>query len=197
MWIISFIETVGYLGIFLAMFLETYIPLIQSEIVMSFSGSASVSGDLIIWWVILAGIVGSEVGAISLFLLARMLDREKTLDIISRYGQWIGYEKEDFQKADSWLERHQRLAVFFGRFIPGVRSFVAIPAGVQHMKLWEFAFFNLFGVAVWVSALAWLGYYLSDQYHIVSRYSSNITYIFLGLVLGFVVYRVIKIGLKQ
>lgn len=196
MWIIDFIESVRYLGILVAMFFETYVPIVQSEIVMTFAGSASADGSLSIWLVILVGVIGSELGALSLYFLARKLERDKTLSIISRYGAWLGYERSDFDKADNWLQNHQRSAVFIGRFIPGIRSFVAIPAGIQKMKVWEFALLNLAGVVVWVSVLAGLGYYLTDQYQIVSRFSSYITYGFIIFFVLFVGYRTIKITIR-
>lgn len=197
MWIITIIETIGYIGIAGAMFLETYIPIVQSEIVMPFSGYASVKGELEIWQVIIAGIIGSELGAISLYLLARLLERKRVLAYISKYGVWLGYNKDDFNKADKWLEKHQRSSVFIGRFIPGIRSAVAIPAGIQKMNMWEFALLNLFGVSVWVSALALAGYYLADQYTVLSQYSSYITYGIIIFVVSFVAYRLLKVKFKS
>lgn len=193
MWLTQFIDEINYLGIVIAMLLETYLPVVQSEIVMTFSGSAAARGELSIWLVVLMGALGSELGAISLFMIARKFDREKLIHFVSRYGSWLGYQKAEFERADQWLEKHQRATVFFGRFVPGVRSFVAIPAGLHQMKIIEFALLNLFGTVIWVASLAWLGYYLSNQYQVVSRYSSYITYALIAFVCGFILYRLIKV----
>lgn len=192
-WITNFIETIGYPGIALLMFLEIPIPVIQSEIVMTFSGFAARNGGLNIVGVAISGIVGSQAASVALYWVTRQFDQERVDGFLDRYGGWLGFTCENLQKGEDFFDRHDRKAVLIGRFVPGLRSFIAIPAGLRRMSFWTFFVMNLVGTAFWVSVLTALGAVLGQNYGLVDQYSSYITYTFLAAVVLFVAYRIGKV----
>lgn len=192
-WIVDLIESGGYPVVVLLMLLEIPVPLIQSEIVMTFSGFAASQGDLHPVAVILAGIVGSQLGSLGLYALARQVTEEQANDFLATYGGWLGFTDENLADAQDRFRRHDHWAVLVGRLVPGVRSFIALPAGIQRMPVWEFLGFNVVGTAFWVTVLTVAGWYLGDRFQVVDRYSSYITYGLLAAVALFVGYRLVTV----
>lgn len=192
-WVTDFIRAIGYPGIALLMFLEIPIPVIQSEIVMTFSGFAAWNDGLNIVGVAVAGIVGSQVASMALYGLCRRLDQDRVDGFLDRYGGWLGFTCDNLRTGEEFFDRHDRKAVLIGRFVPGLRSFIAIPAGLRRMSFWSFFFMNLVGTAFWVSVLTALGAVLGQNYGLVDQYSSYITYGLLAALVLFVAYRIGKV----
>jgi membrane protein DedA with SNARE-associated domain len=189
-WITSVIETIGLPGITGLMALEMFIPVIQSEIVMTFSGYTASEGEMNVVLVAAVGIAGSQLGALMLYGIVRPLSEDRVNGFLDRYGGWLGFDLDDLESAQNWFRRRDHWAVFIGRFIPGVRGAIAVPAGVQRMPVWKFFLANLAGTVFWVGLLTYLGWVLGENFDLVDRYSSYITYTFLGLVAAWVLYRV-------
>lgn len=189
-WAITFIETVGYPGIVVLMILEIPIPIIQSEIVMTFSGFTAANGDLNLFAAIAAGVTGSQFGSVVLYWLCTHFEEERVNDFLERWGGWLGFDGDDLERGQEYFRRHDRWAVLIGRLVPGLRGFIAVPAGIQGMSFPRFFTFNLLGTAFWVSVLAWLGSVLGENYGAVDEYSSYVTYALLGGVAAWIVYRV-------
>lgn len=189
-WATSFVETIGYPGIVVLMILEIPIPLIQSEIVMTFSGFAASRGDLNWFLVVLAGITGSQTGSVALFALCRQLSEERVTEFLDRYGGWLGFDRENLESGKERFRRHDHWAVLIGRLVPGLRSFIAVPAGILEMPFWKFFALNLVGTAFWVSVLTYLGSVLGNNYDRVDQYSSYVSYGLLGALAVYVLFRV-------
>lgn len=192
-WVTGVVEAIGYPGIAVLMFLEIPVPVIQSEIVMTFSGFSASAGRLSLVGVVLAGIVGSQVGSLALYAVARRAPEERVRGFLSDHGTWLGFTDENLRRAEQRFTDHGALAVLIGRLLPGLRSFIAVPAGLLQMRPLTFFVFNLIGTAFWVSVLAWLGSLLGQQYRLVDRYSSYVSAVFLGGLVLLVAYRVISV----
>lgn len=193
-WITTFIETIGYPGIYLLMILEIFLPIVQSEIVMTFSGFTASRGALDIRLAALAGIAGSQTGSLALFALARRFSEDQVDDFLVSYGRWLGFTHENLERGQDFFRRHDQWGVVIGRLVPGLRAFIAIPAGIQGMGWGRFFALNLAGTAFWVSVLTWLGSVLGDNYDAVDEYSSYITNVMLAAVALFVVYRLYRVA---
>ena len=189
----SFVESVGYAGIAVLMFLEIPLPIIQSEIVMTFSGFTAKTGTLSLVAVIAAGVAGSQVGSMALYALCRRLPERKVRGFVADHGTWLGFTRDNLKQAEDRFRRHGALAVLIGRLLPGLRAFIAVPAVLVRMPAWRFFAFNLIGTLFWVTVLTLLGYALGTQYRLVDKYSSYVTFAFLGVVVGLVVWRVVKV----
>ena len=104
-------------------------------------------------------------------------------------------DREDFERAAGWFDRHGRSAVFFGRLLPGVRSLISLPAGAQRMHLGTFSAFTLAGSGIWNGLLIGLGALLGAQYRLIGEYSRVLNYAVyaaLALVLGSLIVRSIR-----
>ena len=140
---------------------------------------------------LLASVVGACAGALVLYALAAALGLEGSVRWLSKLPL---VDREDFERATDWFQRHGKAAVFFGRLIPGVRSLISLPAGASRMHLLTFSVFTLLGSAIWNGLLIGLGVALGTQYEVVDRYSNVlnlIVYVALaGVLLALVLRRV-------
>lgn len=182
-WIIRIIETLGYTGLGLLMFIENLFPPIPSEVIMPMAGFAVQRGHLDFSIACLVGITGTILGAIPWYCLGRWLGHEYLAGWADRYGKYVGINRKDLDRAKGWFERHGTAAVFFGRLIPGVRTFISIPAGACEMKFWPFMIYSTMGTAIWVTVLMLAGYKLGANYTVIEPYVSVVSKVVLvGLV---------------
>lgn len=191
---LSFIENVinqvGYVGIVILMFIENIFPPLPSEIIMPFAGFATRQGDLSIQGVILAGTLGSELGAIALYGISYRVGEERVKAWVEQHGHWIGVSADDIDKGDRWLQKYGLFAMFIGRLIPGVRSAVCVPAGIARINPIGFIIATTLGSAIWTGLLTYAGYALGENYEQISTYLDPISYVVLGGLLLFFIYRV-------
>lgn len=188
-WVESTMQQMGYFGVVFFMFLENVFPPIPSEVVMPLAGFSATNGDLTLWGVILAGMVGSVLGAIPLYYLGRWIGTERLTRWAESHGHWILLSPNELERSESWFQRHSKTAVFIGRLVPGVRSLISIPAGMYRMPLPSFLLLTAAGTLLWAGLLAAAGRLLGERYEAVSRYLGPATWIVLGgLFLWYVVF---------
>jgi len=144
-WIENLMTSLGYLGIVLLMFVENVFPPIPSELIMPLAGFTASRGDLNLALVILAGTVGSVLGALPLYFLGRLVGEERLVAWADRYGKWLTVRGKEIRKADDWFDRHGHKTVLFGRLVPGVRSLLSIPAGLSEMPMPKFLLYTSIG----------------------------------------------------
>jgi membrane protein DedA with SNARE-associated domain len=153
-------DAVGYVGVAIAVALETIVAPIPSEVILPLSGFYVGSGDLAYGWVVLAATVGSLAGALVIYALARVGGRA----LLLRHGRWQRIRESDLDRADDWFDRHGGWAVLVGRLVPGARSLVSIPAGLSEMPLVRFVVLTAVGSALWNAALVGAGWALGRSY---------------------------------
>lgn len=156
----NFIDTIGYAGIFLAMFIEGILTPIPSEIIVPFAGYLAESGRFNLILVILVASVGATVGAIVAYYLAKWLGRA----VILRYGKYIGLNDKSLDKANAWFEKYGSYGVLIGHALPGIRSIISFPAGLANMDLKKFITFTFIGAMIWNTVLGSAGYILGENY---------------------------------
>ncbi|MEW5936418.1 MAG: DedA family protein [Candidatus Thermoplasmatota archaeon] len=160
---IYMISSAGYLGIFLAMFIEGILTPIPSELVMPFAGylsSPQGGGELNFLLVILVGSLGAAAGSTVAYALARLVGRP----LVTRYGRYFMIRQEHIERADGWFERWGDWGIFIGHSLPGVRSFISFPAGIAKMRPLRFVVFTFFGAMVWNTVLVTSGYLLGEYW---------------------------------
>lgn len=179
-WITGVLDSLSYGGIVLLMFLENIFPPIPSGLVMPLAGFTASQGKLAFVLIVLAGILGSVLGALPWYFAGKYLGEERLQDLAGKYGRWFAVSSKDVKKATSWFDRQGHKAVFFCSFVPGIRTFIAVPAGISDMALVQFVVYLAAGSLVWVGLLAAAGYFLGNNYRLVGDYLGLIS----GLVLG-------------
>ena len=164
-------------------------PPIPSEVILPLAGFQSNVGDLNVWAVLLFATIGSYLGALVLYELGRRLGEERSIRLLARLPL---VDREDFEKAADWFDRHGRPAVFFGRLIPGVRSLISLPAGAKRMPLRTFSTFTILGSALWNGILVGGGYLLGTQYEIIDQYSHLLDYAVYAAIAGVLIWLVAR-----
>ncbi len=178
--IIQIIENWGYLGVGLLIAIENIFPPIPSELILAFGGFMTTKTVLNEVGVILSATIGSTVGAIVLYLIGRILNKERLEKMVSgKIGKVLRLKPEDIEKADKWFDTKGQKTVFICRFIPIVRSLISIPAGMSEMKIWKFLLYTVFGSAIWNTVLVLLGKKLGDSWETVVNVFNEFSHIIL------------------
>jgi len=145
--------------------------------------------------VVMAGAIGSTLGAIIWYFIGRLLGVERLKSFAHRHGHWLTLTPAQIDRADRWFDRHGAPAVMFARVVPIVRTFISVPAGVFDMKLRQFILFTLIGDIMWSGLLVSAGYVLRAQYEQVRDYLSPVATIVLTIVVA--TYLIRLIGWKK
>ncbi len=163
-WITQVVTSFGYMGIAFMMFLENLIPPIPSELVMPLAGFAASQGQIDLWIAIAAGSIGSVLGALLWYYIGLILGLERLQALLNRYGRWVGLSTKDLDNAQRWFIKRGFWTVGFCRMIPGIRTYVSIPAGITRMALASFLLYSTVGTVFWTAFLTLSGYFLGSQY---------------------------------
>lgn len=172
------ISSGGYLAVFLLMLAESACVPIPSEVIMLFAGFVAYSGKLSLVGVIVLGVAGNLVGS----LIAWAVGWAGGRPALDRWGRWVWLSPADLDAAERWFERHGQGAVFFGRMLPVVRTFISLPAGVARMAPVRFALYTLAGCIPWTAALGIAGYELGSQWNSVAHGFKDATYVVAAVV---------------
>ena len=185
--IISIMNNWGYLGIALLIAVENIFPPIPSEVILTFGGFMTTYSNLKLIGIIISSTIGSVLGAIILYIIGRIINKERLEKIVEgKIGTILHFKKQDIEKANSWFEKRGKSTVFFCRFIPIVRSLISIPAGITKMKFFSFVLLTTVGSIIWNSVLAYLGVIAGASWETVVAYIdsySKIVLIFMVILL--------------
>ncbi|MEK6747460.1 MAG: DedA family protein [Rickettsiales bacterium] len=158
-WLVDFVHHFGYLGIFIMSFLEsTFVP-IPSEVTMIPAGVLVQQGHMNFWIVWFASTLGALAGSLFNYYLALWLGRR----FFYNYGKYFFFTHEKLDKIDKFFAEHGDISTFTGRLLPGVRHFIAFPAGLAHMNLKKFCIYTFLGSSIWMAVLIIVGYYIGDN----------------------------------
>ena len=187
--IINIMEQVGYLGVFLLIAIENIFPPIPSEVILVFGGFMTTYTTLNIPIMILAATLGSLLGAIVLYYIGKIFNKERLKRIVNgKIGKVLRLKASDIEKADKWFDTKGNKTVFFCRFIPIVRSLISIPAGMSEMPMQKFLLYTILGSLIWNTVLIIVGSIVGDKWETIVGYLDNFSNIILIiLVIIFVV----------
>jgi len=187
--LLDLVERLGAVGVGLTILIETVIPPIPSEVVLGAAGVLINDGRLSLVPVILWATVGSVVGAAVLYSVGRALGPRRSHAFLDRLPL---VETADVDKTFDWFARHGRSAVFFGRMVPIVRSFISVPAGVVRMPLGQFLLFTTAGSLIWNSLLIGLGVAAGDFVRNNLKYLDYAVVVAFVAFVGYLVYKRVK-----
>nr|WP_294494209.1 DedA family protein [uncultured Anaerosporobacter sp.] len=174
--IIQLMDKFGYIGIMLLIAIENIFPPIPSEVVLTFGGFMTTYSKLTIIGVIIFSTVGAILGAIVLYYIGRILNKERLMRIVSgKIGKILFLKVDDIEKADRWFATKGDKVVFFGRCVPIIRSLISIPAGMSGMPLGRFLILTTIGSAIWNTILVVIGSVVGESWEkivaIVNEYA--------------------------
>lgn len=158
--IVDTVGALGYVGIFLMMFLESSFFPFPSEVVMIPAGYLAYKGSMNMGLALFCGAAGSLAGAVFNYVLALYFGRA----FIVRFGKYVFFSEQSMQKMERYFSRHGEISTFLGRLIPGVRQYISLPAGLARMNLWKFSIYTTLGALIWITILAIFGYYVGQMF---------------------------------
>ena len=190
-------EWVGYGAILLAMFLENLFPPIPSDLIMPLGGFYVQQGDLQFAPVVFAGLLGTVLGAFPWYGIGRLVNEERLQTWIGKYGRWIGISSDQLSRSKRWFSRYGTSLVFWGRLLPGIRTLISVPAGIEMMPLIPFIIWTSAGSLIWTLLLTISGQILGESYDqvavLIAPFSKIIKVILLILFISIFAFWLIKI----
>lgn len=191
--ILHIIEQFGYFGVFFLILIENVFPPIPSEVILLFSGFFSSYTSLSVFYMILASTLCSFLGAIILYYIGKIFNKERLKKIVNgRLGKILFLKENDIDKADEWFDNKGNKSVFFCRFVPIVRSLISIPAGMSEMPMGKFIIYTICGSMIWNTVLICLGYRLGSNWEyvltILDKYQM-VVIVILVIIFGYVIIK--------
>ena len=195
----SLYATFGYLGVLIAMTIESAAIPIPSELILPFAGwsvsrglTEPLTGSAWTYWgAVVAGVLGNTAGSLVSYAVGAVGGRP----LVLRYGRYVLISAHDLELAERWFARYGEATVFFSRMLPIVRTFISVPAGVARMPLWRFLLFSILGAIPWVMLLVWGGMVLGDHWLDLKHSLKGLDYVVAGAILllvGLFVWRHVK-----
>lgn len=198
--LIELIHQVGYVGLFVASFLENLIPPIPSEVIMPLGGYLAGIGKLNLFAVIAVCAIGSTLWSVPYYFLGRFFSKQKIQWFVTKYGKYFFTKKEFVDDLYDVFNKNDRKIVFFGRFLPGARAVIWVPAWSNKMNFFQFFWYTLAWTTVWTVFLVVLWYRLGEKREVITTYLKSYEHIMLpAVVLGMaaVVAWIIRKGHKK
>lgn len=183
----DFIGAAGLPAVFVLMALESACLPVPSEAIMLFAGSSVAAGDLSMFGIVAAGVLGNLVGswaayAAGYYARLDLLERNRLIHLPPRYLRW----------ADDWFERYGDATVFFTRMLPIVRTFISLPAGVAKMPFWRFTVLTLLGCIPWVLMLGLIGRSVGENWEEWRDNLHYLDYAVLAAIVGGAIYLLLR-----
>ena len=193
--VLQMYDSVGYVGVALAVALETIVAPIPSEVILPMAGwkvSQSAADPSVLepltnlpWNIPMAvalATAGSVLGAVVGYAIGAWGGRP----LLDRYGRYVGISDGDLDRADRWFDRWGSWAVFFGRMVPLVRTFVSYPAGISRMPMGRFLLFSTLGSLPWNLGLIYSGFVVGENYPQIEAALKPYEYVIYAIVIGLV-----------
>jgi membrane protein DedA with SNARE-associated domain len=158
--VITIISAGGYVGVVLLMAIESACIPLPSEIIMPFAGFLVYTGRFNLFWAATAGALGCNLGSVIAYEIGYFGGRP----LVEKYGGYIWVSRRDLDMADRFFARFGSAAVFIGRLLPVIRTFIALPAGIARMPRLRFHVYTFAGSWPWCFGLAWVGMKLGEKW---------------------------------
>lgn len=153
-WYLASLESGGYPLIVLLMAVESsFVPLPSELVIPPAAHLAHTQGNMSLTGIVIAGALGSWIGATAMYWLARWAGRP----LVLRYGKYIFIPAAKVEQAERWAQRFGSFGIFASRFLPVVRHLIGIPAGIIRMNYLKFSIYTVIGSAMWCAVLCWIG----------------------------------------
>ncbi len=191
-WLLWLVREIGYPGVALSMFIESFFAPIPSEAIMPLAGWLAAEWAMKVRILALVGWVASYLGTLPFYFLGYRGNRQKIYRRLDKYGKWFFIKPDEVDTAFDWFQKYGKWFVFFGRLVPIVRTVISFPAGCVKMPFVPFSLLTLLGSTLWSAILATAGYYLganwSQVWEAIAEYEHVVLGVLLVVVAAYVVY---------
>jgi len=196
-WYSHALQSGGYPLVALMMVVESSVFPLPSEIVIPPAAHLAVTGQipLSLCGIVLAGTIGSWIGATLMYWASRLAGRP----LVLHFGKYFFISAQKVEGAERWAAHYGAMGIFISRLLPVVRHLIGIPAGIVRMDYLKFSLFTLLGSAIWCSVLCWLGVKMGQdeqlmkgEYHRVTLWLAGAMLVLGGLYYFFVHRQMVK-----
>jgi len=178
-WLVNLVQSLGYLGIFIGMTIESSIIPFPAELILPPAGVLVANGEMSFVIVLALAIAGSIAGALVNYYLAYHLGRRAINKLLLKYGKVFFIKQDELIKSENAFHRHGEITTLFGRLIPGIRSFVSLPAGFYKMNVGRFCFFTGLGAGIWSAILIYVGIIYGNNKENIDSFLGSATIVML------------------
>ena len=187
---------IAYLTICLAMFLENIIPPIPSEIIMPLGGFFVYQQKLNFYILVFSGLLGTILGALPWYYLGILVNETRISNFLDKKGKYLGISSKDLNKSKKWFDRYGVSLIFWGRLVPGIRTLISVPAGIELMPMRKFLIWTTLGSLIWVALLTYAGYFFGENYPIIETYLDQIKFFVKPILILIALYFFTKVFIR-
>lgn len=163
--IINIMNNYGYLGVFLLILIENIFPPIPSEVILLFGGFMTTYTSLNVLGMIMSSILGSVLGALILYKIGTIFNKDTLKKLIhTRLGKFLRINDKEIDSSFNYFQTKGEKTIFFCRFIPLIRSFISVPAGINKMNITKFMIYTTLGSLIWNVVLITLGHIVGNNW---------------------------------
>lgn len=183
-WVFRVVEKLGYAGIALLTLLENVFPPIPSEVIMPLAGFIASQGEFSLMGAIIVGSIGSLAGSTIWYFIGRRIGSQRLRQWVDKHGRWLTMSNDDLDKVHDWFQRRGGIAVFIGRLVPGIRTWISVPAGLGDMPFLPFILYSAAGTTIWTALLTGAGYWLGSNFHNLQEplgLASTVVFVSIGI----------------
>ena len=144
---------------------------------------------ILIFW----GLLGTILGSLPWYYLGRLVNEKRLSNFLENKGKYLGISSNDLIKSKIWFEKYGVSLVFWGRLVPGIRTLISVPAGIELMPLRKFLIWTTFGSFIWVALLTYAGFLFGENYPIIKTYLDQIKFFVKPILILLFLYFLIKL----
>jgi len=147
---------------------------------------------ILVFW----GLFGTILGSLPWYYLGRLVNEKRLSNFLDKKGKYLGISSNDLNKSKRWFEKYGVSLVFWGRLVPGIRTLISVPAGIELMPLRKFLIWTTLGSLMWIALLTYAGYFFGENYQIIETYLDQYKYFVKPVLLAIFSYFLIKLIIR-
>ena len=147
---------------------------------------------ILVFW----GLLGTILGSLPWYYLGKLVNEKRLSNFLDKKGKYLGISSNDLIKSKRWFDKYGVSLVFWGRLVPGIRTLISVPAGIELMPLRKFLVWTTFGSFIWVALLTYAGYLFGENYPIIETYLDQIKYVIKPILILIFLYFLIKLLIR-
>jgi len=147
---------------------------------------------ILVFW----GLLGTILGSLPWYYLGRLVNEKRLSNFLDKKGKYLGISSNDLNRSKRWFDKYGVSLVFWGRLVPGIRTLISVPAGIELMPLRKFLLRTTFGSLIWVVFLTYSGYLFGENYLIIETYLDQIKYVVKPILILIFLYFFMKIIIR-
>jgi len=147
---------------------------------------------ILVFW----GLLGTILGSLPWYYLGRLVNEKRLSNFLDKQGKYLGISSNDLNKSKRWFDKYGVSLIFWGRLVPGIRTLISVPAGIELMPLKKFLIWTTLGSLIWVALLTYAGYLFGENYPVIETYLDQIKYVVKPILILIFFYFFIRILIR-